>query len=408
MKILVLNCGSSSLKFQLIETTPELIASNQDQVLGRGTVERIGGADSSASFTARGTAPARTTKPILTHKEAIEAAFELMTAAEGRIGEKDIEGVGHRVVHGGEWFRQSTLIDEEVVRRIESLSEFAPLHNPHNLKGYYASKALLPKAAQVAVFDTAFHQTLPPKAYLYGLPYVYYTRDKIRRYGFHGTSHRYVSYRFAQIHHATRDAYKLITCHLGNGCSVCAIAHGRSVDTSMGFTPLDGLVMGTRPGDVDAGAILYLAGRSEMGLHEVDVLLNKSSGLYGISGISNDMRELQAEAEKNNARARLAIDVFCYRTMKYIGAYFAVLGGADALIFAGGIGENAPAIRAQICGSLASLGIRIDPEKNAPAIGVEREISADGASTPIWVIPTNEELLIARDTVRCILGLPQH
>lgn len=413
MKILVLNCGSSSLKFQLIETTSELIASNQDRLLAHGTIEKIGSTDAIVSFSAHGGAPSKSSRRVLTHKEAIETAFECMSAAPGIVSDlKEIEGVGHRVVHGGEYFRQSAVMDDEVVRRIESLIELAPLHNPHNLKGYYASKALLPHATQVAVFDTAFHQTLPPKAYLYGLPYLYYTRDKIRRYGFHGTSHRYVSYRFGQIHNTTRDAYKLITCHLGNGCSLCAIDHGKSVDTSMGFTPLEGLLMGTRVGDLDPGAVLYLVGRSEMGMHEVDVLLNKNSGMYGISGVSNDMRELQAEAEKGNCRARLAIEVFCYRVVKYIGAYFAVMNGADALIFAGGIGENAPAIRDQICGSLGALGIRLDPEKNRSAVGVERDISveapasAEGPSTRVWVIPTNEELLIARDTLRSILKIP--
>lgn len=432
MKILVLNCGSSSLKFQLIETTAQLITSNQDRLLSHGSIEKIGSGDSIVAFSAHGETPAKSSRPILTHKDAIQTAFECMGAAPGLVSDlKEIEGVGHRIVHGGEYFKQSVVIDDDVVRRIESLIELAPLHNPHNLKGYYASKALLPHAAQVAVFDTAFHQTLPPKAYLYGLPYLYYTRDKIRRYGFHGTSHRYVSYRFAQIHNTTRDAYKLITCHLGNGCSVCAIDRGKSVDTSMGFTPLEGLLMGTRPGDLDAGAVLYLVGRAEMGLHEVDVVLNKNSGMYGISGVSNDMRELEVEAAKGNSRAQMAIDVFCYRVVKYIGAYFAAMNGADALIFAGGIGENAPAIRGQICASLGALGIRLDAKKNDAAVGKEMDISAeatttsgvstnDAAAVPasaqessnsatptrVWVIPTNEELLIARDTLRCILKIP--
>ena len=427
MKIFVLNCGSSSLKFQLIETTPELIASNQDRLLARGEIEKIGSGDSIVSFSAHGGPTEKSSRPILSHKEAIQTAFDCMSAAPGIVSDlKEIEGVGHRVVHGGEYFKQSAVIDDDVVRRIESLIELAPLHNPHNLKGYYASKALLPHATQVAVFDTAFHQTLPPRAYLYSLPYLYYTRDKIRRYGFHGTSHRYVSYRFAQIHNTTRDAYKMITCHLGNGCSVCAIDRGQSVDTSMGFTPLEGLLMGTRPGDLDAGAVMYLVGRAEMGLHEVDVVLNKNSGMYGISGVSNDMRELEAETAKGNSRAQLAIEVFCYRVVKYIGAYFAVMNGADALIFAGGIGENAPAIRAKICESLGALGIRLDTKKNQDAVGVERDISAQAApsaggaainaagpstsaasaSTRVWVIPTNEELLIARDTLRSILKIP--
>src|SRR5271169_3743153 len=256
MKILVLNCGSSSLKIQLIETTPDLVASNQDRLLARGSIEKIGSEDAIVSFSAPGETPSKSSRPILTHKDAIQTSFERMRTAEGVVSDlKEIEGVGHRVVHGGEYFKQSAIMDDDVVRRIEGLIDLAPLHNPHNVKGYYASKALLPHATQVAVFDTSFHQTLPPQAYLYGLPYLYYTRDKILRYGFHGTSHRYVSYRFAQIHHTTRDAYNLITCHLGNGCSLCAIDHGKSVDTSMGFTPLEGLLMGTRSGDLDAGAV---------------------------------------------------------------------------------------------------------------------------------------------------------
>lgn len=406
MKILVLNCGSSSLKFQLVETTPEWITANQDRLLAHGAIAKIGSGDSIVSFETPGGQRSKFSRPILTHKDAIETAFHCLTeSGVSRLDE--VEGMGHRIVHGGEQFQHSVIIDEEVVRQIEGCIELAPLHNPHNLRGYHASKALLPHAIHVGVFDTSFHQTLPPKAYLYGLPYLYYTRDKIRRYGFHGTSHRYVSYRLAQIHGATRERHKLITCHLGNGCSVCAIEHGKSVDTSMGFTPLEGLIMGTRPGDLDAGAVLYLVGREEMGLHEVDVLINKHSGLYGISGVSNDMKDLLAESDKGNRRAWLAIETFCYRITKYIGAYFAALNGADAVIFTGGIGENAPLVRAQICGSLGALGIRLDAQQNDSAIGREQEIGQGGASTSVWVIPTNEELLIARDTLRAILKIPR-
>src|SRR5579863_348143 len=394
MKILVLNCGSSSVKFQLIETSPAQIASNQDRMLARGEVERIGSGDAIVSYQAPPAPPARLSRPILKHKQALEAAFECMRASESALGRlEEIEGVGHRVVHGGERFHESVLIDEDVVRGIEASIDLAPLHNPHNLKGYDAARELLPHAAHVAVFDTAFHQTLPARAYLYGLPYDYYTRHKLRRYGFHGTSHRYVSYRFAQLHGATPAGYKLITCHLGNGCSVCAIDHGKSVDTSMGLTPLEGLLMGTRPGDLDPGAVLYLVGTAEMGLHEVEVLLNKQSGLYGLSGRSNDMRDLLAELDRGDARARQAVDVFCYRVTKYIGAYFAAMDGADAVIFAGGIGENSPPVRAQICASLGALGVRLDADKNRQAAGVELEIGESGAPTRVWVIPTNEELL---------------
>ena len=404
MKILVLNCGSSSLKFQLIETSPEQIAANQDRQLAAGAISKIGSADSTIAFEAGG-AKTKDAHAVLTHKDAITEAFKLLEDA-GTAKLDDVEGVGHRVVHGGEHFTESAVMDDDAVRRIEAASELAPLHNPHNLKGYFAAKALLPKATHVAVFDTSFHQTMPPEAYIYAIPYLYYTRDKIRRYGFHGTSHRYVSYRFAYLHNAKRENYKLITCHLGNGCSVCAIHYGKSIDTSMGLTPTEGLIMGTRPGDLDPGAVMYMVGREEMGLHEVDVTLNKYSGLYGISGTSNDMRDLLDEAAKGNARAQLAVDAFCYRAKKYIGAYFAAMDGADAVIFAGGIGENAAPVREKICQSLGSLGIRVDAAKNQAAIGVEREISEDTAPIKVWVIPTDEELLIARDTLRVILKIP--
>jgi acetate kinase len=408
MKILVLNSGSSSLKFQLIETSPEQIETNQDRLLVRGTIEKIGTEEAIVSLVVPDKRKTRSSREILEHKEAIRAALEeLVEGADALIGSpEEIEGVGHRIVHGGEQFGHSTLMTNEVVEQIEDSIQLAPLHNPANLKGYYAAREMLPGSQHVAVFDTSFHHTLPPHAYIYGLPYILYARHKIRRYGFHGTSHRYVSYRLAQIHGAKRDAFKMITCHLGNGCSVCAIDHGKSVDTSMGFTPLEGLVMGTRAGDVDVAAVLHVMAREELSLHEVNSLLNKHSGLYGISGISNDMKTLLEESAQGNARAKLAVDVFCYRVKKYLGAYWAALNGADAVIFTGGIGENAPAIREQICSSLDSLGITIDPEKNQAAVGKEMEISTDGGRCRIWVIPTNEELLLARDTLRCILNLP--
>ena len=406
MKILVLNCGSSSLKFQLIETSPEQIAENRDRLRARGEVERIGSDDARITCDVAGH-KTETARPIPGFEDAIREVLETLKTAEGAsVRLEEIEAVGHRVVHGGERFRQSVRIDEAVVREIESCSELAPLHNPHNLKGYVSARKLLPSAVHVAVFDTAFHQTLPPHAYLYGLPYVCYTRDRIRRYGFHGTSHRYVSRRFAQLHSAKPEAFKLITCHLGNGCSVCAIDRGKSVDTSMGFTPLEGLVMGTRSGDLDPGAVLHLAKDAAMDGHSVDSMLNERSGLLGISGVSNDMRDLLGAREQGNPLARLAIEVFCYRVAKYIGAYFVVLGGADAIIFTGGIGENAKAIRAEICASLGALGVRLDPQKNEQTASVEREIGGEAAVPPVWVIPTNEELLIARDTLRCVLNIP--
>ncbi len=377
-----------------------------ERTLARGTIEKIGEDGAAVKYEAGGKTD-KFTKAIPDHKEAIQAAFDCMTASEGVIGDlQEIQGVGHRVVHGGEQFHSSVLMTDDVVRQIETLSELAPLHNPHNLKGYYASRELLPHARHVAVFDTAFHQTLPPHAYRYALPEEYYRRDKIRRYGFHGTSHRYVSGRYGQIHGSSRDAFKLITCHLGNGCSLCAIDHGRSVDTSMGFTPLEGLVMGTRSGDLDPGAVLYLIAHKQMPAHEVEALLNEQSGLHGLSGSSGDMRDLEEQARSGNSQAQLAIDVFCYRVKKYMGAYLAALNGADAIIFAGGIGENAADIRARICESLDALGVKLDARKNAGAIGVEQEIGVEGKTPQIWVIPTNEELLIARDTMRCIEAIP--
>jgi len=370
VQILVLNSGSSSLKYQLIETTGE-------RRLAKGEISKIGSA-------------------VKNHDEALTAAFKNLTDSGVRL--EEIAGVGHRVVHGGEEFQQSVIIDDAVLRLIEKASELAPLHNPANLKGYYASKALLPKARHVAVFDTAFHQTLAPHAYLYGIPYDYYTRDKVRRYGFHGTSYRYVLERYAQILGKPASECKLIVCHLGNGCSVCAIDGGKSADTSMGFTPLEGLLMGTRSGDIDAGAVTYLMGR---GVTHLDSLLNEKSGLLGLSGVSNDMQAVLAEAAKGNQRAEIAIQVFCYRVTKYIGAYFAAIGGAEAIVFTAGIGEHGAAIRARICAALAVLGVVLDPARNS-AGGKEQKISSDGASPAVWVIPTDEELVIARDTVRAI------
>jgi acetate kinase len=416
MKILVINSGSSSLKFQLIETSPEQIASNTDRLLAKGEVERIGSLEALVSYHAWGAAdvpsnrrqrPRSSPKPVLDHAQAIQAALDCLTGPESAVRSlSEIEGVGHRVVHGGEHFSSSVMIDEKVLRQIESCIDLAPLHNPNNLKGYYATRRALPNAAQVAVFDTAFHHALPPRAFHYGIPYVHYSRDRVRRYGFHGTSHRYLSYRFAQLHGHERRDYKLITCHLGNGSSVCAIAHGRSIDTSMGFTPLEGLLMGTRAGDVDPGVLTYLLGREGLTLHELETLLNRQSGLYGISGVSGDMRDLLRESENGNQRAALAIDIFCYRVKKYLGAYLAALNGADAIIFGGGIGENAPSVRAVISESLDGLGVSLDAARNAEAVGIEKPISAPGSALEVWVIPTNEELLIARDTLRCIKGIP--
>jgi acetate kinase len=314
-----------------------------------------------------------------------------------------IHAVGHRIVHGGSRFTTSMIIDAEVEKGIDELSVLAPLHNPHNLEAVRAARVHWPDATHVAVFDTAFHHTLPPPAYAYALPYKYLTEKGIRRYGFHGISHRYVSWRFAQIHGKTRADYRMITCHLGNGCSVCAIDQGKSIDTSMGFTPLEGLVMGSRSGDVDAGAILYLITQEKLQPADVANILNKDSGLKGLSGVSNDMRDVLKKAKAGDVQARLAVDTFCYRAKKYIGAYLAAMNGADALIFTGGIGENSPEIRAQICAGLENLGIGLDAPANTSGSREDRQIGT--SRVPVWVVPTEEELLIARDTLRCILGI---
>jgi len=407
MNILVINCGSSSVKFQLIETSLEHIEANTDRLLAKGEVERVGSSESVVSVQATGERPSQWARATRDHTEAVQAGLERLSHATNTIKSlTDIDGVGHRMVHGGEHFKESTLIDDAVIHEIERCIPLAPLHNPNNLKGYRAAVKLLPHAKQVAVFDTAFHHAMPPHAFHYALPLIHYTRDRVRRYGFHGTSHRYLNYRFARLHGHDRSAYKVITCHLGNGASMCAIDHGRSIDTSMGMTPLEGLVMGTRPGDIDPGALCYLLHREGMSSQELETELNRHSGLYGISGVSGDMRDLLEEAEKGNERAALAIDMFCYRVRKYIGAYLAALNGADGIVFSGGIGENSPLIRARICEDLGVFGIHVDPEDNAEVQGPEKLISPRGASPEIWVIRTNEELLIARDTVRCILGIP--
>jgi acetate kinase len=410
MNILVLNVGSSSVKFQLVRTDEARFAGNADERLARGQIERIGG-EAVWSFRAGDGPTVRGTAPLRDHRAAVEHVLEWMTSTEsgmpiGSVAE--IGAAGHRVVHGGERFVRSVGIDDAVLRGIEDTIELAPLHNPANLKGILAVRSVLgPGTPQVAVFDTAFHHTLPERAFLYAIPYSLYRRHRVRRYGFHGTSHRYISYRWRQLTGRPREGSRLVTLHLGNGCSACAISGGESVDTSMGFTPLEGLVMGTRSGDLDPAILDYVAVKEGLSLPEVESLLNKQSGLLGISGLTNDMRELMAEAEEHDdRRARLAIDIFCYRARKYVGAYLAALGGADAILFAGGVGENAPAIRAAICEGLEWAGVRVDAGLNASHTGGrEGRVSAGGSSPEVWVIPTDEELLIARDTYRVVHGI---
>lgn len=411
MNVLVLNCGSSSLKFQLISTSLEQIEQRADRMLAKGHIERIGGA-ALLTFEAAGKEPERHARPIRDVKAALDAALEWIgaetTEIDGVSGLSDINAVGHRVVHGGERFSRSVLIDDDVLRSIEDCIELAPLHNPANVKGIAAVRTVFGRSLpQAAVFDTAFHQTMPETSYLYAIPYQLYRRHKIRRYGFHGTSHRYIAYQYRTIHSIARENVNIITLHLGNGCSIAAIKGGNSFDTSMGFTPLEGLVMGTRSGDLDPAIIEFICEKEGMTVHEADLLLNKSAGLLGISGLTHDMRELIAEAdESGDRRARLAIEIFCYRIRKYIGAYLAAMGGADAVIFSGGIGENSPAIRTKVCEGLDWLGITADEEKNKLLIhGAEGFFDAGDSRTKLAVIPTNEELLIARDAVRLVHGV---
>jgi len=413
MNVLILNCGSSSVKFQLIATDVERIEQNTDERLAHGIIERIGG-EAIITLLATDKPPQRSTAPLRDTRAAVELILRWTCAEESGIKEvksvADIHAVGHRVVHGGEHFKQSVLITDEVLRGIEDCIDLAPLHNPANIKGINAAREVFGKGLpQVAVFDTAFHQTLPDHAYLYALPYQLYRRHRIRRYGFHGTSHRYVAYRYRQLKNIQRNQTNIITLHLGNGCSAAAIKGGNSIDTSMGLTPLEGLVMGTRSGDLDPAIIEFVAAKEGLSAQEVETLLNKQSGLLGLSGLTNDMRELLDEArESNDRRAKLAIEIFCYRARKYIGSYLAAMNGADAVVFTGGIGENSAEVRAKICGGLSWLGLEIDSERNhAQTGGHEGIISTDGSRLAAYVIPTNEELLIARDTVRVVCGVPQ-
>lgn len=410
MKILVLNVGSSSLKFQLIETDPERMAADADARLARGTIERIGG-EAVWSMAAGHDPPTRGSTPLADTRAAVDFVLRWLTGAESgvQIGSvAEIGAAGHRVVHGGERFVRSVRIDDAVLRGIEDTIDLAPLHNPANLRGIAAVRAVLgPDLPQVAVFDTAFHHTLPERAYLYAIPYSFYRRYGVRRYGFHGTSHRFVAWRWRQLTGRSREQTRIVTLHLGNGASACAIRGGESVDTSMGLTPLEGLVMGTRSGDLDPAILPFIAQKEGLTPDGVETLLNKQSGLLGISGLTNDVRELLAEVkDTGDRRARLALEVFAYRVRKYIGAYLAALGGAEAVVFAGGVGENAAAVRAECCAGLEWAGIRLDPERNAATIGgAEGRISPDGAHPEVWVIPTDEELLIARDTFRVTHGL---
>ena len=395
MNILVINCGSSSLTYQLINSETE-------GVLAKGLCERIG-IDGMLTYQPEGGEKEKSEIAMPTHTEAINAVLAALTNEKSGVIKSlsEVGAVGHRVVHGGEKFTSSCLINDESMKAIEECNDLAPLHNPANLIGIRACQELMPGVPMVAVFDTAFHQTMPDVAYTYGIPYEYYEKYKVRRYGFHGTSHSYVSKRTAEIVGKPYDQMKIIVCHLGNGASISAVNCGKSVDTSMGLTPLEGLVMGTRSGDLDPAIIDFVGKKEGLSLDEMNEVLNKKSGMLGISGVSSDGRDLEAAAETGNKRAQLALDVFDYRVIKYIGAYAAAMNGVDAIAFTAGIGENNIKMRKDVCSSLTYLGVKLDEEKNNVR-GEERIISADDSKVQVLLVPTNEELAIARETLALV------
>ena len=395
MNVFVVNCGSSSLKYQLIN-------SDTEEVIAKGLCERIG---IDGRLTHKPTGKEQVVKEVAMpdHKSAVSYVLEELTdPTAGVIKDlSEIDAVGHRIVHGGEKFAQSVVITDDVMKAIEECNDLAPLHNPANLIGISACKALMPEVPMVAVFDTAFHQTMPKKAYLYGLPYEYYEDYKIRKYGFHGTSHSFVSKRLLQIIGKENGDSKVIICHLGNGSSITAVQNGKSVDTSMGFTPLDGLIMGTRSGSIDPAVVQYIAGKKDYTIDEVLNVLNKQSGVEGISGVSSDFRDLDAASMEGNERATVALDMFAYRAAQYIGSYVASMNGVDAIAFTAGIGENNFKVRKAICDYLGYLGITIDEQANAVR-GEEIRLSTEDSKVAVYVIPTNEELAIARETVALV------
>lgn len=395
MNILVINCGSSSLKYQLINSETE-------GVLAKGLCERIG-IDGALTYQPEGGAKEQSEIPMPTHTEAINAVISALTNEKTGVIKSlaEVGAVGHRVVHGGEKFTSSCVINEESIAAIEECNDLAPLHNPANLIGIRACQELMPGVPMVAVFDTAFHQTMPETAYIYGIPYEYYEKYKVRRYGFHGTSHSYVSKRVAEILGKPYDELKIIVCHLGNGASISAVNCGKSVDTSMGLTPLEGLLMGTRSGDLDPAILEFIAKKENLTLEQVTNILNKKSGLLGVSGVSSDGRDLEAAASEGNKRAKLAQDSFNYRVIKYIGAYAAAMNGVDAIAFTAGIGENDKKVRTKVCANLEYLGVKLDAEKN-DIRGEEKVISADDSKVKVLLVPTNEELAIARETLALV------
>lgn len=401
MIVLVLNCGSSSVKYQLLD----MIDENTNYLLAKGIVDRIGLPDGELTHKPTGKDKYETRQSIPDHATGIGMILEALTNNQHGVIKSifDITAVGHRVAHGGEIFTESALITEETKNEIRKCIDLAPLHNPANLKGIESMEKLLSGVPQVAVFDTSFHQTMPKTAYLYGLPYEYYEKYRLRRYGFHGTSHKFVSKRACEILNVDFNTKKIITCHLGNGASICAINNGKSHDTSMGFTPVEGLIMGTRVGNLDVGALLYIMEKEKLSIEQTNSILNKKSGLLGISGVSSDMRDIEDAAwNKGNERAALALEMFFHRVRRYIGAYAAEIGGLDILIFTGGIGENGPETREAICADMQFMGIEFDKTLNDKKRGKELIISKPESKVTVMVVPTNEELVIATDTMNII------
>lgn len=394
MYILVLNCGSSSIKYKLFDIN------NKTELLARGLVERIGINDSILTHKPVGKDKYVETHDIPDHTIGINMVFEALTHPEhGMIKDvEEIKAVGHRVAHGGESFKESVLINEDVKRDIEKCIELAPLHNPANLKGILSVEKLLPEVPQVAVFDTSFHQTMPPRSYMYAIPYEFYDKYRIRKYGFHGTSHKFVAKKASDLLGKDTRNLKLITCHLGNGASITAIDKGQSVDTSMGFTPVDGLIMGTRTGEVDPGVLLYLAEKENMNLKGINTLINKKSGVAGISCLSSDMRDLEEASQEGNPKAILALDMYAYKVKKFIGAYAAAMNGVDAIIFTGGIGENDHNMRRMICENMEFMGVEFNKEANNGVRGEDRIISKEGSKVTVLTLTTDEEFVIASDT----------
>ena len=397
MNILVINCGSSSLKFQLINSETE-------QCIAKGICERIGIEGSMITYAPEGGEKEKTVTPMPDHTEAIRLVLQALTNEKTGVVKslEEIGAVGHRIVHGGEKFANATIIDEDVMKAIEECNDLAPLHNPANLIGINACKSLMPTTPMVAVFDTAFHQTMPEEAYMYGLPYEYYEKYKVRRYGFHGTSHSYVSKRAAEVLGKKYEDLKIIVCHLGNGASVSAVKNGKCVDTSMGLTPLEGLIMGTRSGDVDPAIIEFLAHKEGKDIDEILSVLNKKSGVLGLSNnLSSDFRDIESGFEKGDVHAVRAMKTFCYRVAKYVGSYVAAMNGVDVICFTAGVGENGPIVRNMVCDYLGYLGITLDQEANNKR-GLDIEVTTADSKTKVMVIPTNEELAIARETVRLV------